>query len=124
MKAKCINNGNYEKWLTIGKIYEVKEINCGNGKYFSIIDTDDGEKGIEAFQSRFEIVKDKLELKLVKKSPYINRSDLRYFTRKQLRELAKQLGVKIGRDKWDTIKNLVNSGKISLTITIESKEKE
>lgn len=121
MKAKCINNGSYEKWLTKGKIYEIIEKDLGDGaKYFSIIDTDNGQKGITAFQSRFEVIKDKLELKHVKKSP--NRSDLLYFTRKQLRELAKQSGVAIGRDKWDTVNNLVNSGKISFTITIGMEE--
>lgn len=34
------------------------------------------------------------------------------FTRKQLRALAKNYGINRGRNKWDTIRSLIYSGKL------------
>jgi hypothetical protein len=40
------------------------------------------------------------------------------FTRDELRRLAVQVGVPRGKDKYDTITNLCNSGKLDVKITI------
>lgn len=43
---------------------------------------------------------------------------LRQFTRQELREYAKVLGVKRGRDKSETINNLVASGLARVTVRL------
>lgn len=43
----------------------------------------------------------------------------RDLTRSELRRIAKDLGVKQGRDKWDTIRNLANSGKLEVELKIK-----
>lgn len=41
---------------------------------------------------------------------------LQYYTRDQLRTLARLAGVKRGRNKEDTLKNLLKSGKIDISV--------
>lgn len=43
---------------------------------------------------------------------------LKAFSRDELREYVKRLGVKVGRNKTDVIKNLVADGRVELNISL------
>jgi trehalose-6-phosphatase len=53
MKVKCINNVDYEKYLTVDKVYDVTP----RDGFYSFVG-DNGTKDCEAFQWRFETVKE------------------------------------------------------------------
>jgi len=40
------------------------------------------------------------------------------FTRKDLRTMARNKGIRVGRDKHDTVRNLAYSGDVKLTVTL------
>jgi hypothetical protein len=43
---------------------------------------------------------------------------LGHFSRDELRDYARSIGVRTGRNKQDTITNLMESGKLSISVTL------
>jgi len=111
MKVKCINNIDMKGILEIGKIYTVEK---EEGRYYHLKET--LNIGGCYWKTRFEKVRDDKT-----NSNSITKKDIRYlnlFTRQELRNYAKKLGVRIGRDKRDTIRNLISSGLAYVTIKL------
>ena len=48
----------------------------------------------------------------------VKKTVLMHFTRDELREYAASIEVKQGRNKEDTVKNLLDSGKVTLGVTL------
>jgi hypothetical protein len=55
MKVKCINNVGFEKYLTIGKVYEPQDIS--GIKTFYVITTDDNKESWFN-KDRFEVIEE------------------------------------------------------------------
>jgi len=110
MKVKCINNIDMEGILEIGKIYTVEK---EEGKYYHLKET----LNIGGYwKTRFEKVRNDKTTNnsIIKKDIRL----LNLFTRQELRDYARKLGVRIGRGKRDTIRNLISSGLAYVTIKL------
>lgn len=116
MKVKCINNDGYYS-LTKNKIYEVIRENTD---FYYILNKNKVTE--EYFKYRFEIVKEVEENKRKTIScAFISFFILNQFSRDELRKYAKSLNVKRGKDKSNTIRNLIFSEKAYVNISLGEK---